>query len=105
MGIHFKFVWGYWCDNNYFVSIGFNEQKRNVMNLTINLRIPQQFIHFLKKHNYILLGILLSVISLIEFFYYYQNGLALAYNDARSHLDIGRRVVENITPGFAQLGS
>ncbi len=40
-----------------------------------------------------------------SYIYYYYNGLGLAYNDARSHLDIGRRVVEGLKPGIAQLGS
>lgn len=47
----------------------------------------------------------LCVISIICFIFYYNNGLGLAYNDARSHLDIGRRVVEGLNPGIAQLGS
>jgi len=33
------------------------------------------------------------------------NTLGLSYNDARSHLDIARRVVEGLKPGLAQLGS
>lgn len=45
------------------------------------------------------------MVSIAYFMYYYANGLGVAYNDARSHLDISRRVVENLTPGFAQLGS
>lgn len=44
-------------------------------------------------------------VSLAMFWFYYRNGLGLAYNDARSHLDIGRRVVEGLKPGLAQLGS
>ncbi|MEK7066570.1 MAG: hypothetical protein AAB965_03325, partial [Patescibacteria group bacterium] len=47
----------------------------------------------------------LSAVSILSFIFYYQNGLGLAYNDARSHLDIGRRVVEGLKPGIAQLGS
>lgn len=47
----------------------------------------------------------LSAVSVAAFWHYYQNGLGIAYNDARSHLDIGRRVVEGLNPGFAQLGS
>lgn len=43
--------------------------------------------------------------SMLFFWTYLQNGLGLAYNDARSHLDIGRRVVEGLKPGLAQLGS
>lgn len=48
---------------------------------------------------------ILSFVSIASFLYYYHNGLAVAYNDARSHLDIGRRVVEGLNTGFAQLGS
>jgi len=53
-------------------------------------------------------GIILFVtatLSVYIFLLFYQNGLGLSYNDARSHLDIGRRVVEGLKPGFAQLGS
>ncbi len=52
-----------------------------------------------------LIGIALCAVSVFFFIHYYQNGLGLAYNDARSHLDIGRRVVEGLKPGLAQLGS
>lgn len=48
---------------------------------------------------------LTAVISIYSYLVFYQNGLGLAYNDARSHLDIGRRVVEGLKPGLAQLGS
>ncbi len=61
--------------------------------------------NFFEQHAVAVLVALLSAISIVSFIYYYQNGLGLAYNDARSHLDIGRRVVENLKPGFAQLGS
>lgn len=47
----------------------------------------------------------LTVISVYAFYAFYKNGIGLAYNDARSHLNIGRRVVEGLKPGFAQLGS
>lgn len=53
---------------------------------------------------YILFVVLCSV-SVFYFLFYYHNSLGLAYNDARSHLDIGRRVVEGLKPGAAQLGS
>jgi hypothetical protein len=51
------------------------------------------------------LVLLLTAISVYCFYYYYSNDLGLAYNDARSHLDIARRVVEGLKPGLAQLGS
>ncbi|GAC1413056.1 MAG: hypothetical protein NVSMB66_3920 [Candidatus Doudnabacteria bacterium] len=47
----------------------------------------------------------LILISIFSFVFFYKNGLGLAYNDARSHLDIARRVVEQLKPGLAQLGS
>ncbi len=53
---------------------------------------------------HILIG-LLSAVSVAAFVIYLNNGLGLAYNDARSHLDIGRRVVEGLKTGLAQLGS
>ncbi len=54
------------------------------------------------------IGIIVAVllfVSVLVFNYYLQNGLGIKYNDARSHLDMGRRVVEGLTPGMAQLGS
>lgn len=33
------------------------------------------------------------------------NGYVLTYNDAASHLNIARRVVDNLTPGIAQIGT
>jgi hypothetical protein len=60
---------------------------------------------FLEKNQITVLISVLSLISISSFIYYYQNGLGLAYNDARSHLDIGRRIVEGLTPGMGQLGS
>lgn len=52
-----------------------------------------------------LLGAILGIFSTLSFTIFYLNGLGLKYNDARSHLDIGRRVVEGLKPGLAQLGS
>lgn len=60
---------------------------------------------FFKKNGTLVLIIVLAIISIANFLIYYYNGLGLAYNDARSHLDIGRRVVEGLKPGLAQLGS
>lgn len=59
---------------------------------------------FNQRFTLVLIGGLI-IISLYYFYAYLTNGLGLAYNDARSHLDIGRRVVEGLKPGVAQLGS
>lgn len=49
--------------------------------------------------------VILSILSVSFYLMFYFNGLGLSYNDARSHLDIGRRVVEGLKPGLAQIGS
>src|SRR3972149_7824331 len=60
---------------------------------------------FFDKNILSILILTLSLISVFAFLFYYENKLGLSYNDARSHLDMGRRVVENLKPGLAQLGS
>ncbi len=47
------------------------------------------------------LAILLSVSAIL---YSYFHGYIIAYGDAESHLNIAKRVVHGITPGFSQLG-
>ncbi|MBI2022971.1 hypothetical protein HYT01_00200 [Candidatus Giovannonibacteria bacterium] len=59
----------------------------------------------LAKYSFFIAVFCLTAVSVFSFLYYYSSGLGLAYNDARSHLDIGRRVVEGLKPGLAQLGS
>lgn len=61
--------------------------------------------NILGRYELPILTIILSLISILSYLYFFQNGLGLSYNDARSHLDIGRRVVEGLKPGLAQLGS
>lgn len=77
--------------------------------LTFQFAIPdgifKKLTEFIDKYAFVLLIIFLTTVSAFNFMYYLDNGLGLAYNDARSHLDIGRRVVEGLKPGFAQLGS
>lgn len=51
------------------------------------------------------LTLVLSVLSAAAFAYYYASGLVTAYGDAKSHLDVGRRVVDGLTPGFGQIGT
>ncbi len=77
--------------------------------LSINISENNRAISFIRKFlsKYVIQIILffLILVSSFSFFIFYQNGLGLSYNDARSHLDIGRRVVEGLKPGIAQLGS
>jgi hypothetical protein len=75
----------------------------------ISLRWPTSVLAriqiWIEKYAILILILILSVISIASYIHYYNNGLGLAYNDARSHLDIGRRVVEGLKPGVDQLGS
>lgn len=77
--------------------------------ITISVSIRNKFIDVMgglfKKYGFILLLLSLSLVSALYFLNFYLNHLGLSYNDARSHLDIGRRVVEGLKPGIAQLGS
>lgn len=77
--------------------------------MSINIAIDKNKLFklqtFFNSKNIISLVILMSIFSVLSFYIFYANGLGLSYNDARSHLDIGRRVVEGLKPGFAQLGS
>ncbi len=82
-----------------------NEHEKYIISLNIPTNWFDRLVYFLQKHISIFLFIALSTISISQFIYYYNNHLGLAYNDARSHLDIGRRVVEGLKPGLAQLGS
>src|SRR5256885_2894518 len=49
--------------------------------------------------------IFMAALGIISWYYYYTNNLTLSYNDARSHLNIARRVIDSLHPGFAQIGS
>lgn len=49
----------------------------------------------------IVVSILLSAIAIV---YSYQNDYIVAYGDAESHLNIAKRTIHSVTPGFAQLG-
>lgn len=75
------------------------------MKFSIASTIIDNIRHAIVRYMPWMIAFTLSIISLYYFWYYLQNGLGLSYNDARSHLDIGRRVVEGLKPGMAQLGS
>ncbi len=79
--------------------------KTFTLKLTVPTAPANSGKQFLEKYGLGVVLVILTAISVYFFIYFYQNGLGLAYNDARSHLDIGRRVVEGLKPGLAQLGS
>jgi hypothetical protein len=84
--------------------MNFNPKKLS-LELSISKHRLDAIKNWFEKWLPLFLVIFLTTISIFSFIYYYQNGLGLAYNDARSRLNIGRRVVEGLKPGLAQLGS
>jgi len=85
------------------------ESKKSFKIPSISINVDSKLIEKLRlvfeKYIFLFVGICLTAVSTYFFIYYLQNKLGLNYNDARSHLDIGRRVVEGLKPGLAQLGS
>lgn len=47
----------------------------------------------------------LTILSAASWLVYFSMDLTLTYNDAKSHLDVSRRIIDNLQPGIAQLGS
>lgn len=78
---------------------------KGILSLEISYKTLNNIFYFFKKYPLLLIIYMLVIISISAFIIYYFNGLGLAYNDARSHMNIGRRVVEGLKPGVAQLGS
>lgn len=76
-----------------------------ILSFSIQRQTLANIQNWFERHASALIIFVLTAVSVFSFVYYYLNGLGLAYNDARSHLDIGRRVVEGLKPGLAQLGS
>lgn len=77
------------------------------MNLSISFSIDK--IRTIKKSIYelpfIRLVLIISVILAVSStLFYLSKDLIVAYGDAESHLNIAKRVIHSITPGFAQLG-
>lgn len=79
--------------------------SKNEIQFSFSVDTLKEIGYSFERHALKLVVLGLVIISVWAFMYYYNNGLGLAYNDARSHLDIGRRVVEGLKPGLAQLGS
>jgi len=49
--------------------------------------------------------ILAIIVAITAWYWSFSNNFVLTYNDAASHLNIARRVVDNLTPGIAQIGT
>ena len=51
-----------------------------------------------------IVGLIALALSIIATTYSYFHGYILAYGDAESHIDIAKRVINGLQPGFGQLG-
>lgn len=45
------------------------------------------------------------ITAFLSWYLVFTKGYVLTYNDAASHLNIARRVIDNLTPGLAQIGT
>ena len=59
---------------------------------------------FIKRHDTLFIVLGAIIIAGISVAHNYYSGTILAYGDAESHINIAKRVVSSITPGFGQLG-
>ena len=59
---------------------------------------------FIKRHDTLIVFAVAIVIATLAVIHNYVDGTILAYGDAESHINIAKRVVSSITPGFGQLG-
>lgn len=48
--------------------------------------------------------LLSTILAIISTYYSYHYHYTISYGDAESHLNIAKRVIDSLTPGFAQLG-
>jgi len=64
----------------------------------------EKVVNFLNVHSLVIIIIITIISTSIATIWSYQHGYIYAYNDAKSHLNIARRVIDNLTPGIAQLG-
>src|SRR3990167_2903360 len=77
------------------------------MNLSISISktwsewVKRQFDRVATEKGVLILSATLAVAATA---YSYFHGYVAAYGDAESHLNIAKRVVDSLTPGFAQLG-
>lgn len=55
-------------------------------------------------HGYISILFTAVTTSVFATLYYFFAGQILAYGDAESHINIAKRVIDSLTPGFGQLG-
>jgi len=67
--------------------------------------MKDSIINFTKKYQISFILLILSLISFSSFFYFFQNDQLLLYGDSLSRMNISRKILDNLTPGVAQLGN
>lgn len=77
--------------------------------VAVRSNTKKQFVFSKPKHDLKFNVRIVAFISLLAgiaiTYWSYRHGAILAYGDAEAHLNISKRVVNGLTPGFAQLGS
>ncbi len=75
------------------------------LNVSINKQMLEKITNFFAKRSSLLWITLMSALLAAgsTIFSYYRDYI-IGYGDAESHLNIAKRVIDSITPGFAQLG-
>jgi len=61
--------------------------------------------YFLKKYETVTIVVILLYISFVSLVYFYQRDQLLLYGDSLSRMNISRKIIDNLTPGVAQLGN
>jgi hypothetical protein len=75
------------------------------LSLTIKYERLENLQHWFKRQPLELWLLVISLVSAVmATLYAYSHDFIIAYGDAESHLNIAKRVVDSLTPGFAQLG-
>lgn len=59
----------------------------------------------MKKYTIPFIVFCLTFLSTVAFFHFFQTGEHLLYGDSLSRMNISRKVIDNLTPGLAQLGN
>ncbi len=59
---------------------------------------------FNQRSPILIVTILAALLSIVATFYSFRHDIILAYGDSESHINIAKRVIDNLTPGLAQLG-
>src|SRR3989344_937722 len=77
------------------------------MNLSISIpeKKIKKILQFIDRIRLLRLTIFVTIfLAIVSTAIAFNNDLIVAYGDAESHLNIAKRVIDGLTPGFAQLG-